>query len=170
MKILQISARSSDIKELQSEVKRKIGEVKKRPKSVVIFLNPIGGSGNSESIFRREVEPILKIANIVYELIVSATPDHAKELPASFDFSKFDVLVIMGGDGTLNDLVNGLLLKKQAAENIDVNDRSAALDQLDIPISFIPAGTGNGMATITYGCVDVVTSTLHLVKASVGIR
>ncbi|CAC5410648.1 CERK [Mytilus coruscus] len=167
MKTLQISAGSSDMKHLQSELKLKLHEVNERPTSVVIFLNPIGGSGNSESIFRKEVEPILKIANIKYELIVSATPDHAKELPASFDFSKFDVLVIMGGDGTLNDLVNGLLLKKQAAGNIDVNDRNAALNQLDIPISFIPAGTGNGMATITYGCVDVVTSTLHLVKGGI---
>ncbi|VDI72528.1 Hypothetical predicted protein, partial [Mytilus galloprovincialis] len=76
-------------------------------------------------------------------------------------------LVIMGGDGTLNDLVNGLLLKKQAERNIDVNDHHAALDQLDIPISFIPAGTGNGMANILYGCVDVVTSTLHLVKGGI---
>ncbi|XP_076082885.1 ceramide kinase 1-like isoform X2 [Mytilus galloprovincialis] len=167
MKTLQISAGSSDIKQMQSEIKRNLSAVKERPKSVVIFLNPIGGSGNSESIFTKEVEPILKLASIKYELIVSATPDHAKELPASFDFSKYDVLVIMGGDGTLNDLVNGLLLKKQAERNIDVNDHHAALDQLDIPISFIPAGTGNGMANILYGCVDVVTSTLHLVKGGI---
>lgn len=43
--------------------------MKERPKSVVIFLNPIGGSGNSESIFTKEVEPILKLASIKYELI-----------------------------------------------------------------------------------------------------
>ena len=43
--------------------------VEGRPKSVVVFLNPLGGSANSLSFFRKDVEPIFKMAEIKSELI-----------------------------------------------------------------------------------------------------
>lgn len=49
-------------------------------------------------------------------------------------------LVIVGGDGTMNEIINGLLQRKQRDCGVDVNDKTAVLKTIDIPIAFIPAG------------------------------
>ena len=43
--------------------------VEGRPKSVVVFLNPIGGSANSLPIYKKDVEPIFRLAGIKCELV-----------------------------------------------------------------------------------------------------
>jgi diacylglycerol kinase (ATP) len=47
---------------------------------------------------------------------------------AEIDLTKFDGLVAVGGDGTLHEVVNGLLRRK---------------DGLKVPIGFVPNGSGN---------------------------
>lgn len=36
---------------------------------MVVFLNPHGGSANSETIFKRDIEVIFKLASIKYHLV-----------------------------------------------------------------------------------------------------
>ena len=52
-------------------------------------------------------------------------------------------LVIVGGDGTMNEIINGLLQRKQRDCGVDVNDKTAVLNTIDIPIAIIPAGKTN---------------------------
>jgi len=40
----------------------------------------------------------------------------------------------------MNEIINGLLQRKQRDGGVDVNDKNAVLKTIDIPIAFIPAG------------------------------
>lgn len=40
----------------------------------------------------------------------------------------------------MNEIINGLLQRKQRDCGVDVNDKTAVLKTIDIPIAFIPAG------------------------------
>jgi diacylglycerol kinase family enzyme len=48
--------------------------------------------------------------------------------------------VIIGGDGTLNELINGILQRKQKECGVDLNDQTAVLKPIDIPLAIIPTG------------------------------
>ena len=63
-KTLHIKATRTEMLHLWSELKDKIDKVEGRAKYVVVFLNPFGGSANSLSNFRKDVEPIFKMAKI----------------------------------------------------------------------------------------------------------
>ncbi|KAH1242903.1 Sphingosine kinase 1 [Glycine max] len=60
---------------------------------------------------------------------------HAKQVVQSLDFSKYDGIVCVSGDGILVEwVVNGLLQSQ---------DWDTAIK---MPLGVVPAGTGNGMA------------------------
>ncbi len=49
-------------------------------------------------------------------------------------------VVCVGGDGTFNELFNGLLHRQMKAENNDMNDLQLEVKPLDTTIAVIPAG------------------------------
>jgi diacylglycerol kinase (ATP) len=65
------------------------------------------------------------------EILESANPGEIRQCLARTDFSTFDAVVAAGGDGTLFEVVNGLML--QAPEQRP-------------PLGVIPVGTGNAFA------------------------
>ena len=55
---------------------------------------------------------------------------HAYEIVQNLDFDKFDAVVCVGGDGTIHEMANGMLMRR---------------DKKKIPIAFIPNGSGNDL-------------------------
>ena len=56
---------------------------------------------------------------------------HGWELAESLiDFSRYSALVAVGGDGTLHEVINGMLMRA---------------DKKRLPIAFIPNGSGNDL-------------------------
>ena len=53
---------------------------------------------------------------IPYEIVETERPGHATELAASASHNGFDVLAAMGGDGTLSEVVNGLMQVEKEAQ------------------------------------------------------
>ena len=53
------------------------------------------------------------------------------ELSANIDFDKYSGIISVGGDGTLHDVVNGMLNRT---------------DKKRLPVGVIPNGSGNGLA------------------------
>ena len=64
-------------------------------------------------------------------LFVSEYPNHIKEFTSKIDKNSFDRIIIFGGDGTINEVVNGLYYSNK-------------LHVFDIGI--IPTGSGNSVA------------------------
>jgi diacylglycerol kinase (ATP) len=78
-----------------------------------IILNPISGRGNGAQAVP-QLEKILSGYGLDYELIQTERPWHAVELAQQAAINGYDVAVAVGGDGTANEVLNGLMLAKQA--------------------------------------------------------
>ena len=76
-----------------------------------IILNPIAGKGNagkSLPVLKR----ILDGLGLDYDIIQTEYPWHAAELTEEAVMAGVETVVSVGGDGTLNEILNGLMLAK----------------------------------------------------------
>ncbi|WP_204123088.1 diacylglycerol/lipid kinase family protein [Lacticaseibacillus mingshuiensis] len=97
-----------------------------------IIFNPAASSGMSVNIFKK-VRARLDNEHIPYEIKVSRYAGHAVQLArqiGSFGKQENAVLMVIGGDGTLNQAICGLRKTRQK----------------DMPVAYIPAGSGNDFA------------------------
>ena len=76
------------------------------------------------------VRPVFESRQAELTVYPTAFPAHAEELAGGLDFSMYDGLLVLGGDGTLHEVVNGIL--KRA-------------DGKTLPVGLLPAGSGNSI-------------------------
>ncbi|PAA82496.1 hypothetical protein BOX15_Mlig030822g4 [Macrostomum lignano] len=106
------------------------------PKPCLILLNPRSGSGKAYDLFLRHVNPILADADFPYQLVVTRSLDHVRELSTSVPIDSVSGIVIVSGDGLVYEVVNSLLNRP---------DAEAAVRS--IPIGVVPAGSGNAVVS-----------------------
>jgi YegS/Rv2252/BmrU family lipid kinase len=81
----------------------------------LIIANPTAGKGTAEqAIF--QVERMLNEHGLDFDIVHTDQPWHAAELARDAAAAGYDVAVAMGGDGTANEVLNGLMMAKQAGE------------------------------------------------------
>lgn len=97
-----------------------------------IILNPTAGKGNGLKV-RPEIEEALKQYHLDYDIDITGYPEHAIELAQQAAKDGFDVVVAAGGDGTANEVINGLIKYKQANKKCPL-------------MAVIPVGRGNDFA------------------------
>jgi len=88
-------------------------------KSVKVILNPIAGRGygaRSEPVLRQHLEEM----KVDFDLVRTEAPGHATELAERAVADGFDIVVAAGGDGTTNEVVNGLITAWDVASNGNV--------------------------------------------------
>jgi diacylglycerol kinase (ATP) len=94
-----------------------------------IILNPISGRGSGEKS-RPLIEQRLKELELDFEIIPTDYPGHAIQLAEDAARASFDVVVAVGGDGTANEVLNGLVHARHEGEGNAV-------------LGLIPVGRGN---------------------------
>lgn len=92
---------------------------------MLVIVNPTSGGGHA-SRARTHVEVLLRKSRIAAEFTESKSTDHVAEL-ARTATAGFDVLAVLGGDGTFHHAVN-------------------AAYQHNLRFAFFPAGNGNDIA------------------------
>ena len=97
-----------------------------------VILNPASGRGNGEKYYPL-VEARLHELGLQFEMLRTNAPGHAIELAETASRSGSEVVVAVGGDGTANEVLNGLVRARQAG------DGGAAM-------GIIPVGRGNDFA------------------------
>lgn len=95
---------------------------------IKLIANPVAG-GNARCKIERAVA-WLQARGTVVELVLTQAPGDARLAAAAAREAGFDRIVVAGGDGTLNEVINGLAPS-------------------DIPLVFIPLGTTNVFALET---------------------
>ncbi|WP_176555830.1 diacylglycerol/lipid kinase family protein [Virgibacillus ndiopensis] len=92
----------------------------------VFIINPIAGNGRSKRIFSKikRSELYQRIESINYFTDYSG---HAEEIMEQIKDKDITCVIVIGGDGTVHEVVNGM-------------------SSLYIPLAFIPAGSGNDFA------------------------
>jgi YegS/Rv2252/BmrU family lipid kinase len=95
-------------------------------------LNPKSGGGRAARD-RTRIVHILRQAGVQFELAASERASHAISLAHDAASSGYRKFLAIGGDGTLNELLNGAM-------------SSGALEATDITLGLMPVGRGNDWA------------------------
>ena len=95
-----------------------------------IILNPYGGGRRGRAVLA-QVLPIFQSAGVDVTLSDTTHPGHATSIVQELTLGGLDAIAVIGGDGTLNEVVNGMLSRE---------------DKQKIPIGVIPGGSGNAFA------------------------
>ncbi|KAK7381457.1 hypothetical protein VNO78_34163 [Psophocarpus tetragonolobus] len=125
----------------------------KTPPKMLVILNPRSGRGRSSKVFHGIVEPIFRLAGFRLEVVKTTSAGHARNLASSVDISTCpDGIICVGGDGIINEVLNGLLSRDNQKEGIS------------IPIGIIPAGSDNSLVWTVLGVRDPVSAAMAIVK------
>jgi len=114
-------------------VVKKLGDTVK----LYFIINPKSGKEKPDIIIKR-LKALLKNDAFSYEFHLTTKPNHAIALAeAAASSNAFDRIVAVGGDGTLNEVINGML--RIYLQN---GDKIGGCP----PLGIIPAGLGNDTA------------------------
>jgi len=95
-------------------------------KKIVFILNPISGTSSKDEI-PEMINSILDHEKFAYEIRVTEYAGHASEMARELSQAGTDIVVAVGGDGTVNEVARSLVHTKTA-------------------LGIIPCGSGNGLA------------------------
>lgn len=88
-----------------------------------ILLNPESGRGAALRQLA-DVEALLRRRGLEYQILRAESPEEATNYARSQSEAKVEGIIALGGDGTLFQIVNGMV-------------------HSDVPLLFVPCGTGN---------------------------
>lgn len=99
----------------------------------VVILNPQAGNGKAKKIFQ-QLQKQNFFREGTYQLFVTEYEGHLEKIAEQIALlatkgAKIELIIVIGGDGTMNELVNVMPMRLR-----------------DIPITYIPGGTGNDLA------------------------
>lgn len=78
-----------------------------KPRIVTVVLNPNANKRNATNEFEKYCAPILNLAGICVDIVQTESEGHAKTLVETLETT--DAIVVAGGDGTVSEVVTGLL-------------------------------------------------------------
>ncbi len=99
-----------------------------------LIVNPVSGRGAGKSSIP-VIRDLMKSHRLEFDLVETTHPWHAAELANQAVQDGFDVVVAVGGDGTANEVLNGLM---QAKENMPAGFHTA--------MGILSVGRGNDFA------------------------
>lgn len=82
----------------------------------LLIVNPISGRGNSLRLLPA-IKEKLDTLGLDYDVVITERPWHAEELAEKAVRDGFDVVVAVGGDGTANEVLNGLMAARNGGKN-----------------------------------------------------
>ncbi len=94
-----------------------------------VIVNPVAGSGRGLIDFP-QISRLLRNDDIRHDAVFTEHKHHATELTVTAANQGYRKIIVIGGDGTLNEVVNGLFIQK-------------AVEPCEILLAVIAVGTGN---------------------------
>jgi len=116
-------------------------------KKYYLLVNPKGGHKRGLEIYEK-VKNIFSSAGANITVLQTEYAGHAFDFAKTLDFVGYDGLCAIGGDGTMYELINGMLKRD---------------DNHKIPIGLITGGTGNSFM-YDVDCLDPVDAAKRIVQ------
>jgi YegS/Rv2252/BmrU family lipid kinase len=113
------------------------------------LINPHGGTGSGMKIWDA-IKPIFAATNRELQVHVTERAGHAAELANTLDLSRCEGLCLIGGDGTIHEVINGLMTRDSPTT---------------VPLGIIPGGTGNTILQ-HFGCNDPIEAAKRIVAGN----
>jgi len=117
------------------------------PNDVLLIRNPTAGRRRRGLV--DAVVQHVRAAGWTVDLVDTAAVGDARRLAESCDASRYAVIAVAGGDGTINEVVNGLSRRGEGAP----------------PLAIVPLGTANVLA-YELGLDFKATSLAHIALAN----
>ena len=92
-----------------------------------MIYNPFSGNSKGLSILEK-IKPIFEKGNLELDIIETKYAGHGRELANTLPFEGYNGLCVIGGDGTMHEIINGMMKRADGAR---------------LPIGLIAGGTGN---------------------------
>ncbi|XP_037624531.1 acylglycerol kinase, mitochondrial [Sebastes umbrosus] len=126
-----------------------------RLRKATVILNPAACSGKANNLFEKNAAPILHLAGVDFTIVKTDYEGQAKKLIELME--QTDALIVAGGDGTLQEVVTGLL-RRPDQDTI-----------CNTPIGFIPLGSHNSLSPSLHllsdnKVKDITSATLSILK------
>lgn len=115
----------------------------------VVLVNPRSGLRRTAGILRTVENALAKTAATL-EVHTTKHPGHARELAEALPLETCEGLCVLGGDGTLHEVANGLMRRPEPAR---------------VPFGIIPGGTGNTVAE-HLGCPDPLVAVQRILAGN----
>jgi YegS/Rv2252/BmrU family lipid kinase len=96
----------------------------------LLIVNPRSGRRCSPAVLE-QVQPIFAAAHTRLDVRWTERLGHARQLARDCDLAAYNGVCLIGGDGTIHEVVSGLIERGESAS---------------VPLGIIPAGTGNDVA------------------------
>jgi YegS/Rv2252/BmrU family lipid kinase len=111
-----------------------------------ITVNPQGGMKKGMDILE-QIIPIFESARANITVLETEYAGHARDLARDTDMSDYDGFCFIGGDGTMHEAINGMMMRK---------------DGQRFPIGLITGGTGNSFMH-DLDCLDPVNAAKRII-------
>ena len=99
---------------------------------LLVIVNPTSGRGRGMKIWERRAAPTLRAAGAACETRVTTRAKEATEIVREADLMRYDGVVVVGGDGTVAEVFQGLRERGDEAST-------------STPLGVVPAGSGNAL-------------------------
>ena len=120
-------------------------------KKYKVIVNPIAGRGTAKKAIPK-IRQIFENYNLKFDIVLTERPWHAAELASEAAGAGYDVVVAMGGDGTVNEVLNGLIQAKAETQNRPALGVLCAGSGNDFAYGIgIPRDLKNGCAVLVRG-------------------
>ncbi len=114
-------------------------------KKILIITNPHSGKKIGLKILNDVLSVFTKIP---HDIIKTTHKNHPYEIAKKLHIDKFSAIYIIGGDGTMHEVINGMLSRT---------------DNKQIPIGLIPGGTGNSFMH-DLNCLNPIEAANQIIK------
>lgn len=102
-------------------------------KRYALIFNPVAGKNKAAGLLPL-IEEQFRVAALTYDIMTTQAVGHAEELAHNAAHQGYDVVIAAGGDGTCNEVINGLM--KYRSEG-----------HVNLPaLGILPVGRGNDFA------------------------
>lgn len=126
-----------------------------RLRKATVILNPAASKGKANNLFEKNAAPILHLAGVDVTIVKTDYEGQAKKLIELME--QTDMLIVAGGDGTLQEVITGLLRRPD-------QDKFS-----NTPIGYIPLGSHNSLSPSLHllsdnRVRDIISATLSILK------
>ncbi|XP_056908575.1 acylglycerol kinase, mitochondrial isoform X3 [Takifugu flavidus] len=124
-------------------------------RKATVILNPAACNGKANNLFEKNAAPILHLAGVEITLVKTDYEGQAKKLMELLEHT--DMLIVAGGDGTMQEVITGLLRRPDQEK------------MSGIPIGFIPLGSTNSLSPSLHllndnKVKDITSATLSILR------
>ena len=120
---------------------------------ILILLNPVAGKGKAGER-QNDIEALMTAGGLDFHLVKTERVVHATEIAREAGAQGYGIVVAAGGDGTVNEVVNGLMAARTAGGSVPA-------------LGSLPVGRGNDFA---YGADLPATLGEAVVGIARGVR